>query len=322
MTIKTASAKRVQPSREHDRLIVDEFRAPGPRNNRQLLDLNAARARPQVTTAPDAADAQGKKITKEVLEGVKPPDRRSKMKRPRQPVTTAKQRSLRKAALGAAFAPSGRALTKSLGKWAGPPTQAWRSFHGPRASRVVTSATGPVTRFAARVARSRTRRHVDATPSATMLRHASLDDADWSVMVPAAAQKTAAGNVTATLRERVEEPQSEEGEAHTFREHAKKLPEHERRLLWHFELTPGGERALKSCLQRNATLKAGNRRIFPSGERNGLFRVGIDWQPDIAGARSRASRWGAIDDELHKSRTTWSCVAERVPASLREASPD
>ena len=147
MTIKIASAKHVQPSREHDQFIMDELRALGPRDNRQLLDLNAVRARLQVTTAPDAADAQGKKITKEALEGVKPTDRCSKMKWPRQPVTTAKQRSLWKAALGAAFAPSGRALAKSLGKWAGPPTQAWRSLHDPRASRIVASATGPVTRL-------------------------------------------------------------------------------------------------------------------------------------------------------------------------------
>jgi hypothetical protein len=48
----------------------------------------------------------------------------------------------------------------------------------------------------------------------------------------------------------------------------------------------------------------------------------IAWQPDIAGVRSRASRWGAIDDELNKSRTIWNCIREQIPLSLYEVSPD
>jgi hypothetical protein len=110
---------------------MDEFRRLGLYNNRQLFDLNAVRLHLQVTTLSDIADAQGKKITKEVFAGMKPTDRYSKLKWPRQLVTTMKQWNLRKAALEATFAPSGRALTKRLGKWTGPPTQVWRSFYNP-----------------------------------------------------------------------------------------------------------------------------------------------------------------------------------------------
>jgi hypothetical protein len=67
MTIKVASARRVQPSREHDWFIMDEFRRLGLYNNRQLFDLNTVRLHLQVTTLSDIADAQGKKITKEVF---------------------------------------------------------------------------------------------------------------------------------------------------------------------------------------------------------------------------------------------------------------
>jgi hypothetical protein len=122
--------------------------------------------------------------------GMKPTDRYSKLKWPRQPVTTTKQRNLWKAALKAAFAPSGRALMKRLGKWTGPPTHVWRSFYDPRMNQIVTSTTGPVTRFTAHVVRTQSRHHVDATPSATVLRYMLLDDVDWNVMVPATVQRT------------------------------------------------------------------------------------------------------------------------------------
>jgi hypothetical protein len=78
---------------------MDEFRRLGLYNNRQLFDLNAVRMHLQVTTLSDIADAQGKKITKEVFEGMKPTDRYSKLKWPRQLVTTTKQWNLWKAAL-------------------------------------------------------------------------------------------------------------------------------------------------------------------------------------------------------------------------------
>jgi hypothetical protein len=107
MTIKVASARHVQPSQEHDRFIMDEFRRLGLYNNRQLFDLNAVRLHLQVMTLSDIADAQGKKITKEVFAGMKPTDWYSKLKWPRQLVTTMKQWNLRKAALEATFAPSG-----------------------------------------------------------------------------------------------------------------------------------------------------------------------------------------------------------------------
>jgi hypothetical protein len=65
-----------------------------------------------------------------------------------------------------------------------------------------------------------------------------------------------------------------------------------------------------------------DRWIVPSGERNGLLRVGIARQPDIAGTRIRASQWGAINDEFNKSRTIWNCVSKQIPTSLYEVPPD
>jgi hypothetical protein len=67
MMIKVASARRIQPSREHDRFIMDEFRRLGLYNNWQLFNLNAVQLHLQVTTLSDIADAQGKKITNEVF---------------------------------------------------------------------------------------------------------------------------------------------------------------------------------------------------------------------------------------------------------------
>jgi hypothetical protein len=227
MTIKVASARCIHPSQEHDWFIMDEFRRLGLYNNWQLFDLNTVRLHVQVTTLSDIADAQGKKITKEVFAGTTPTDRYSNLKWPRQPVRTTKQRNLWKAALEAAFAPSGRALTKRLGKFSGPPTQVWRSFYDPQMNGIITSTSGPVTQFTAHVVRTQTRHHVDATPSATVLRYTSLDDVDWNVMVPAMVQRTLTGNVMAMFLERVEESQDEEGKAHTFREYTKKLSEHE-----------------------------------------------------------------------------------------------
>jgi hypothetical protein len=104
-----------------------------------------------------------------------------------------------------------------------------------------------------------------------VLQYTSLDNVDWNVMVPATVQRTLTGNVMVTFHECVEEPQDEEGEAHTFREYMKKLPEHERRLLWHIEFAPGGESILKSCLQCNMILKLGTDGSFHQEKETASF---------------------------------------------------
>jgi hypothetical protein len=113
---------------------MDEIRKLGIYNNHQLFDINAVRMHLKVTTLSDVVTAQGKQITGEVFEGTKPTDWYSKLKWPRQPVTTTttKQRKHWKAALEAAFTLSGRSLQQPLGKWTGPPTQVWQSFYNPR----------------------------------------------------------------------------------------------------------------------------------------------------------------------------------------------
>jgi hypothetical protein len=130
--IKVANARLVPTSREHDWYIMDKIRKLGIYDNRQLFDINVVRMHLKVTMLSDVVAAQGKQITEEVFEGTKPMDRYSKLKWPRQPVTTTKQRKLWKAALEAAFTLSGRSLQQPLGKWTGPPTQVWQSFYNPR----------------------------------------------------------------------------------------------------------------------------------------------------------------------------------------------
>jgi hypothetical protein len=126
---------------------MDKIGKLGIYDNRQLFDINVVRLHLKVMTLSDVVTAQGKQITEEVFEGTKPTDRYSKLKWPRQPVTTTKQQKLWKAALEAAFTLSGRSLQQPLGKWTGPPTQVWRSFYNPWTKRVVTSTTGSTIQF-------------------------------------------------------------------------------------------------------------------------------------------------------------------------------
>jgi hypothetical protein len=111
---------------------MDKIRKLGIYHICQLFNINAVRMHLKVTTLSDVVAAQGKQITEELFTGTKPTDRYSKLKWPRQPVTTTKQQKLWKAALEAAFTFSGRSLQQPLGKWTGPPTQVWRSFYNPR----------------------------------------------------------------------------------------------------------------------------------------------------------------------------------------------
>jgi len=187
--IKVTSARLVPTSREHDRYIMDEIRKLGIYDNRQLFNINAVRMHLKVTTLSDVVDAQGKQITEEVFEETKPTDRYSKLKWPRQPVTTTKQRKLWKAALEAAFTSSGRSLQQPLGKWTGPPTQVWWSFYNPWAKRVVTSTTGSTIQFTEHVVSTRKRYRVDATLVAMASPYVSLEDVDWNIMIPATVKR-------------------------------------------------------------------------------------------------------------------------------------
>jgi hypothetical protein len=131
--IKVANARLVPTSREHDRYIMDEIWKLGIYDNCQLFHINVVHMHLKVTTLLDVVAAQGKQITEEVFEGTKPTDRYSKLKWPRQPVTTTKQRKLWKAALEAAFTLSGRSLQQPLGKWTGLPHKCGghSTIHGP-----------------------------------------------------------------------------------------------------------------------------------------------------------------------------------------------
>jgi hypothetical protein len=218
----------------------------------------------------DVVDAQGKQITEEVFEGTKPTDRYSKLKWPRQPVTTTKQQKLWKAALEAAFTLSGRSLQQPLGKWTGPPTQVWRSFYNPRTKRVVTSMTGTTIQFTEHVVSTRKRYRVDATPVAMASPYESLEDVDWNIMIPVTVKQMQTRNIVASFHETAEEIQ-EARPATTFSDYIATLLQHIRRLLMHYEFTLGGEQILKACLEQNMILKLGTNGSYNMGKETASF---------------------------------------------------
>jgi hypothetical protein len=136
---------------------------------------------------------------------MKPMDQYSKLKWPRQPVTTTKQQKLWKAALEAAFTLSGRSLQQPLGKWTGPPTQVWQSFYNPWTKWVVTSTAGSTIQFTEHVVSTRKWYHVDATPVAMASPYESLEDVDWNIMIPATVKRTRTRNIVASFHETAEE---------------------------------------------------------------------------------------------------------------------
>jgi hypothetical protein len=219
---------------------MDEIRKLGIYDNRQLFNINVVCLHLKVTTLSDVVTAQGKQITEEVFKGTKPTDQYSKLKWPRQPVTTMKQWKLWKAALEAAFTLSGRLLQQPLGKWTGPSTQVWQSFYNPRTQQVVTSTTGSTIQFTEYVVSMHKRYCVDATPVAMASPYQSLEDMTVKRMQPR--------NIAASFHETTEEIQ-EARPATTFSDYIATLPQHIRRLLMHYEFTLGGEQILKACLE-------------------------------------------------------------------------
>ena len=117
ITLKVALARLVPTSRENDCHIMDAIRKLELYNDKQLFDINAVRMHLQVTTLSDIVDADGRRITEDAYKGQKLSDRYSRLKWPRQPVITSKQRNLWKSALEAAFTSSGVVLKQSLGAW-------------------------------------------------------------------------------------------------------------------------------------------------------------------------------------------------------------
>jgi hypothetical protein len=190
ITLKVASAKLVRKSRQHDCHIMDVVRKLEMYNHEQLFDINAVRMHLQITTLSDIADANGRKITDKAFKGQKLSDRYSRLKWPRQPIITSKQRNLWKAALEAAFTSSGTILKQPLGEWTGPPTQVWRNVYNPRTKRIVISTPGSTPRFTEYTVHQRTRHHVDATLTATASTYVSLEEVDWNIMVPASMTTT------------------------------------------------------------------------------------------------------------------------------------
>jgi hypothetical protein len=59
--------------------------------------------------------------------------------------------------------------------------------------------------------------------------------------------------------------------ADTFRDYIATLPEHICRLLMHYEFTPGGERTLKACLERNMLLKLETDGSYNMGKETASF---------------------------------------------------
>jgi hypothetical protein len=142
ITLKLDSAKLVRKSHQHDCHIMDVVRKLEMYNHEQLFDINAVQMHLQITTLSDIADANGQKITDEAFKGQKLSDRYSRLKWPRQPIITSKQRNLWKVALEAAFTSSGTVLKQPLGEWTGPPTQVWRNFYNPQTKHIVMLMPG------------------------------------------------------------------------------------------------------------------------------------------------------------------------------------
>jgi hypothetical protein len=126
--LKVVLARLVLASRENDCHLMDAVRKLGLYNDKQLFDINAVRMHLQVMMLSDIADAAGHRITEEAYKGQKLSDRYARLKWPRQPVITTKQRNLWTSALDAAFTSSGVVLKQLLGAWTRPPTQVWRNF--------------------------------------------------------------------------------------------------------------------------------------------------------------------------------------------------
>jgi hypothetical protein len=78
--------------------------------------------------------------------------------------------------------------------------------------------------------------------------YTSLDEVDWNIMVPTMVNRTQTGTIVANFHETVEMSHKVRT-ADTFSDYIATLPEHIRRLLMHYQFTPGGERTLKACLK-------------------------------------------------------------------------
>jgi hypothetical protein len=169
--IKVVSARLVRTSQQHDCHVMDAIQQLEIYDDKQLFDINAVPMYLQVTTLSDIADANGHRISDEAFKGQKMSNQYSRLKWPRQPVVTTKQRNLWKAALEAAFTSSGMALKHPLGEWTGPPTQVWKNFYNPGTNRVVTSMTGSTIQFTEYSVSQHTQHHTDATPFATASMH-------------------------------------------------------------------------------------------------------------------------------------------------------
>jgi hypothetical protein len=100
--------------------------------------------------------------------------------------------------------------------------------------------------------------------------YVSLDDVEWNIMIPATVTRTRTRNIVASFHETVEEIQ-EARTVNTFSEYIATLPQHKRRLLMHYEFTPGGEQILKACLERNMILKLGTDGSYNMGKETASF---------------------------------------------------
>jgi hypothetical protein len=76
-------------------------------------------------------------------------------------------------------------------------------------------------------------------------------------MIPASVRSTHTRNVNAAFPANEMMTDQEGDGPEPFEEYIKTLPEHIQQLLMHIESTPGWEKTLKQCLEKNMILKVG-----------------------------------------------------------------
>ena len=138
--LAVAKAKLVPLARTHDRYLMDDFGLLSNLTPDDLYDINRVRIFLKVTTLSDITDGCGVYITEDAFSARPLSDRSPKLRWPRQPSITTRQRNLWKTAIESAYTSWGRRLHHPLGHWTGPPNQIWSTIYHP-ASNTVTATS-------------------------------------------------------------------------------------------------------------------------------------------------------------------------------------
>ena len=315
--LEYTEAKTLSLSRERDSYLMDEFRKLGIFSDDQLYDINACRLHLKVTTLSDIVDGSGTRITNEALQGTPLPDRFSSLKWPRQPVATTYQRNLWKRALEAAYTSEGPILRIPLGAWTSAPMMIWRNFYDIRTKCVITSTTTTTPagdRFTEHVIVSRTRHHCRASAVTSVPVYSNLTSLDWRVLIPATIREQMEGSVMAVYNKLQSSEEELLAKPQSFQEYMATLPLVSQRLLYQVRFVPGGERALRECLQDNRKIRAASDGSFdPDTEMaaQGWHLIGngnvlvegagpVDGIPEfLSSTRAELFGIGAIGEFLH-----------------------